>query len=83
MSYHFKAYQELQKDPQALAKQNCGGNKMKPKKPHFDTPRGMVFCTECGVYFNYDIARDRQYDCNKRIQEVRCPCCKSMYEREK
>lgn len=41
-----------------------------------------VTCKDCGIYFDLRIARDRQYDWNKYKQEVVCPCCKSMYERE-
>ena len=41
-----------------------------------------VTCTFCGVFFDIRIARDRQYDWNKYKQEVVCPCCKSIFERE-
>ena len=57
-------------------------NKRGRKKLKFDPERGLVFCPSCGVYFNYDIARENQYCYNKIRQEVRCPVCEDLYDKE-
>ena len=52
------------------------------KKIKYESSLGLVCCGGCGIYFNYDIAKDLQYDYNKIRQEVRCPVCKDIYMKE-
>lgn len=45
--------------------------------------KGIITCEYCGVRYDFDVAKEQQYDWDRRKQRVNCPCCKEEVWRQK